>query len=372
MQPSRNTEVDVIRSVTLLGICIVNIPFLALPPEAQLAPPTETIDRIAGFAVEWLFQGKFFLLFSFLFGWGIGVQQRAAERKGTSFAKPYLRRLMGLALLGALHATFVFTGDILLLYAVLGLLILPFSGLFPHKLVRLALYMIPVAAVSFFGLGIILGEEPVALGSASGLAGGFMDATVQRLADWPGVGFFVALFNGPLAFGAFALGIAAEMTGFLKPGNATYGRLKAALPWLLPLGLALNALYAAAMGGLLPPPPSLLPILSLTLMSIGAPMLAAVWLVLAVEAARRWAIPNGFLIAGRNSLTAYVSQGIIAGFVFGGYGLGLFGTLGQAGLLLTAILIWAATALLAALWDKVSARGPLEIVLRLITRGSAA
>ena len=76
----RNIEVDTIRTFALIGICIVNIPFLGLTVSQQLVPPKKPFDQAAVFAVEALFQGKFFLIFSFLVGWGMHIQDQAAAR----------------------------------------------------------------------------------------------------------------------------------------------------------------------------------------------------------------------------------------------------------------------------------------------------
>ena len=60
---ARFAEVDAVRSLALLGICVVNVPFLAHPIEGAIIPPAGA-DRLAQLIVEWLFQGKFFVLFS--------------------------------------------------------------------------------------------------------------------------------------------------------------------------------------------------------------------------------------------------------------------------------------------------------------------
>ena len=78
---ARAGEVDAIRGLALLGICVVNVPFLAQPLDRMLERPVGA-DLVAQIAVEWLFQGKFFVLFSFLFGWGFAIQMAAAARAG--------------------------------------------------------------------------------------------------------------------------------------------------------------------------------------------------------------------------------------------------------------------------------------------------
>ncbi len=364
----RNIEVDTIRTFALIGICIVNIPFLGLTVAQQLVPPTALADQAAVFAVEALFQGKFFLLFSFIFGWGMHVQDQAAARANVSFGRRYARRLAGLALLGALHAMLVFTGDILVLYAILGALIWLQRNKTPQALAVFAAKMVPLSAVAMGVIALAL-TSPIPITSGPGLGGSFAEAFATRIADWPTTFVFVALFNGPLALGAFAMGIAAAKVDFFAPGNAQFARLSRAVPVLLGVGIPLNLLYAAAMSGLLPSFTAIVQGLGMMALSLGAPMLAAVYLVGIIRFARR-AIPGpSWLASGRNSLSGYVVQGVIAGAVFGGNGLGLYGQLGQAKLLLLSLAIATGGMLLAFAWTRVFQRGPLEVALRKITHG---
>jgi len=83
--------------------------------------------------------------------WGVAIQARSAQNKGQAFKPRYFRRMAGLALLGVLHAIFVFSGDILLLYAGLGCLLWLIKDEPQPKLLRLAVWMLPVSllCVSF-------------------------------------------------------------------------------------------------------------------------------------------------------------------------------------------------------------------------------
>ena len=365
----RNIEVDTIRTFALIGICIVNIPFLGLTVAQQLAPPTALADQAAVFAVEALFQGKFFLIFSFIFGWGMHIQDQAAARSNINFGRRYARRLAGLALLGVLHAVLVFTGDILVLYAILGALIWRQRNKTPQALTVFAAKMVPLSAVAMGIIALAL-TAPIPNVSGPGLGGSFAEALAARISDWPTTFLFVALFNGPLALGAFAMGIAAAKVDFFAPGNAQFARLSRAVPGLLAVAVPLNLIYAAAMSGLLPDQAGIAQGLGMMALSMGAPILAAVYLVGIIRFARR-AVPGpGWLASGRNSLSGYVLQGVIAGAVFGGYGLGLYGQLGQAELLLLSLAIATGGMLLAFAWARVFLRGPLEVVLRKITGAS--
>ncbi|QQG36871.1 MAG: DUF418 domain-containing protein [Micavibrio aeruginosavorus] len=365
-KPDRNTAVDMIRLLALIGICVVNVAFLGLPAEATLSPPATAPDRIAVFVVEALFQSKFFLLFSFIFGWGIHVQDASACRAGVSFAGRYLRRLTTLAAMGCLHAVLVFTGDILLIYALLGFLIWPLRSLSPRALMRVAYAMIPLAAFCLVGLALALSEFSMpALGP--GLGGSFAEATRARLSDWPGTLGFLLLYQGPLAYGAFAMGLAAGKAGFFTPGSAGRTALKKAVPWLLLLGTPLNIAYAASMGEIIPPEQELLSLIGFVGIALGGPLLSAVYLHLILALNDRVILPAPLAAAGQNSLSAYVLQGAIAGFVFGGYGLGLFGKIGFAGLMPVGLLIAVLAILVVGLVAQHTGRGPLEALLRRAT-----
>jgi uncharacterized protein len=125
-----------------------------------------------------------------------------------------------------------------------------------------------------------------------------------------------------------------------------------------------NLAYAATLSGLLSDTPVWLQALAFLGLCVGGPSLSALYLLVIVSCARSITLPSVALAGGRNSLSGYVTDGIIAGFVFGGYGLGLFGQLGHAALLGIAIAIALSGLALAALWDVANPRGPLELVLK--------
>jgi len=369
---ARTPEVDTIRGLALLGICIVNVPFMAQPFERLLDRPGG-IDLVCQGLVEWLCQGKFFVLFSFLFGWGLAVQLASSDRAGVSGAARFRRRLLGLAVIGVAHAVFVFFGDILVLYAILGLPLLSLRQVSPRALVKVAGGTLAVGVCALVLLAIGL-PEPASLApdvaSGQGYRGSLPDSVAQRLADWPIAFGFIALFNGPVAFSAFCLGLAAAKVDFFQPGNAVYLAIRRRFPHLLGAGLVLNLVYALSVGGWLGQ--GLAAAVAFAGLAIGGPMLACAYLVMAVEMARRGLFQNATAAAGRMSLTAYVLEGVLAGLVFNGYGLGLYGRVGAAGCLLIAVGIFAATHVFAELWLRRHAHGPLEAILRAVTRSGDA
>lgn len=141
---------DVVRGVALVGIFLMNVEFFNRPIAdlGEGLPSTLTgIHALAGWLVYSFVQGKFWTMFSLLFGMGFAVMLTRAERAGRAFLAPYLRRIAALAVFGALHYILIWSGDILFSYAVAatGLLIVIYGR--PRA--------IAAAFVALIGIGFI-------------------------------------------------------------------------------------------------------------------------------------------------------------------------------------------------------------------------
>lgn len=369
----RSKEVDIIRLFALIGICMVNIPFMALPTETAFIAPSAFLDKAAAFFIEFFFQLKFFILFSFIFGWGMAVQSQAAQAKGQAFATRYFRRMGGLAVLGVAHAIFVFSGDILLLYAVFGVLLWLIKDYPTKKLMKIAALMLPLSFLFLTVLAIAIDTAmasdnllPTIVGRAS-LGGGFLEATQARFTDWPFTFVFLLLLQGPLVFSAFAMGLAAAKSDFFKEKSDGIKLLHRSMPILFIIALPLNALYAAVISGVVPETYELLTFLGFVLIAIGAPALSLIYLYGLIRFSRTINVPNVLILAGRNSLSCYVAQGVLAGFIFGSYGLGLFDTFNHAALIPISLLIALASIIFVGFFAKYFKHGPLEPFLRVIS-----
>lgn len=366
---ARLPAVDLARAFALLGICAVNLPQMGLDYGASLAAPVGPVDQAARLLVATFLEAKSFPVFAFLLGWGLGGQWERGRFEG--FAPRHLRRCAGLAVLGLLHGVLVYTGDILLPYAILSLVAWPFLSAEPRTLLRVALGLLALGVALLFLLGFTIrffsgfADDPLPL---SGLAGTFAEATRQRLEDLPTDFFAALLFNGPISLAAMLAGVAAARSRFLEQPDIL-PRVRALLPLplalVLAVGFAANLTYGLVMAFLGAETPAA--IAAFTAVGLGSPIVAALWVFLLVRLAARWRAPGWLMAAGRNSLSAYVAQGILAGWVFGSYGLGLFGRLGFAGLLGLAAAVWIASCLFAAGCERLIGAGPLEHVLRLIT-----
>lgn len=370
---ARVQEVDALRSFALVGIALSNFPILAKSMDALMATPQTLADTLTVGALEVFVSGKFFVLFSFLFGWGMGEQLAAAQRRGVDPGGPFLRRLAGLAMLGIAHALLVFQGDILVLYSLLGLVLWSVRRASPRRLLQLAAGGVALALPGYLLLGYGIAEELAhtpAPPLPSGFTGGFIDAVVQRAKEWPIALGFVLLFNGPLALSAFFAGLASHRLQLFGAGNPLWTRLSRAIPWLLAVGLVTNILHTASYAAMLEADgPQFAPIAGFALLTIGAPTLGAVYLWGVVEACRRWSIPSWLTTPGSMSASIYVGQGILGGLLFYGYGAGLYNRLPDFGIAAAALVVTLVLFILASLWTRWLGQGPLERVLRAITNG---
>lgn len=369
----RSNEVDIIRMAALIGICVVNVPFMALPVESVFIPPDSVYDKSAAFLVECFLQLKFFILFSFIFGWGMAIQSRSAESKGQSFSTRYFRRMAGLAILGVSHAILVFSGDILLLYALLGLFLWFIKDFSPRQLMKFAAWMLPLSMIFLTIIAVLIDavmtDDAISFATTgdANIGGSFLEATKARFADWPITLGFLVLLQGPLALGAFAAGLAAAKTDFFSENSDGFNLIQRRLPLLIIIALPLNILYAAVVGGIVPENYEILSLLGFVLIAIGAPALSLVYLYLFIRLSRMIKMPHLLVLAGQNSLSCYVAQGVLAGFVFGAYGLGLYHSLGHAALIPVSLTIALIAMVLVGVCAKTFGRGPLEPILRKIS-----
>lgn len=142
---------DALRGFALLGICMANFPefslYTFLSPEAAAAMPTSVADTITRYLLYIFVDGKFYTLFSLLFGIGFSIIIRNAERKGANGFRIFYRRMGMLLLFGFLHLMFIWSGDILMLYALLGLSLPLFRHVSDKKLIGWATFflVLPIA-----------------------------------------------------------------------------------------------------------------------------------------------------------------------------------------------------------------------------------
>lgn len=373
MSGARERFTDELRGFALLGIVLVNAQFLAISWTGTTQASIATgIDRAAAFAVVALAQAKFYLLFSFLFGYSLSFILRD---DGAQARERYWRRLIGLAVLGVIHVATLFMGDILFFYALAGTVLVWLRRRSDRFVLGTAglLYLGWAAAFVLFAYGVSLFAAPLPIWDARSRAidlalasGTFMQAMGARLSAWPDVLVIVFTLNGPAVLAMFAVGLVAGRHKVLARA-AEFRRLwqVGALIGLcvgLPLGVAAGWLSVGPGARL--DAPSGREVWGLALSFVGAPFLsfgfvaALALLRIAKDDALAWLRAPGAM-----SLTVYLGESLLLSLIFCGYGLGPFGKLGSASVAAVAIGVWVVLGVFARAWFARFDRGPMEMLL---------
>jgi uncharacterized protein len=366
---------DALRGAALLGIVWVNSAYFAFPPLDPL-PAETTADAFVLWFTRTFGWGKFFLIFSFLFGFGLSTMlARGNAAVGPDAAgRPsvrgrWFRRAAGLFVLGLGHAVALFFGDILMLYAALSLGVWWLRNATDRRLwtVAAGAWLVGVATQT-----LVMQPPPVdtppdfGAQFATGFLGDYAETVHARLAILPIAIVVVLLFNGPVAFAAMLAGFALGRRGQLP---ATGAQLEA---WRRP---ALAAVVLGAIGSGLgaaglhfaEETRGALPWVAAAVLSVSAPVLSAGMATLALRAfdrAANTAAVKALAGLGRGSLTAYILHSVLLGFVFHGWGLAQFGSMSQAGVMAVA---WGTFLVLVAAsntWQRFLRDGPGEWLLR--------
>lgn len=395
MAPVKTSEryviLDALRGFAILGICAANYPEFSLytfqGKEITDAMPTAAIDRVLRFLLYFLVDGKFYTLFSLLFGIGFSIIISNAARKGVNGFRIFYRRMALLTLIGFLHLMFIWSGDILMLYALLGMCLPLLRNVSDRGLLRTAAFflLLPIAVDAVTQvLGVSLSAPAVReqwrycdrYGITEENFGYWLrDATSYGdmfkfliQGAWVRVQEFVDGNRYFKVFGLFVL-------GFYIGRNRMYADLAARKPLLrrvtvigLAAGLPLSLLYAwSCMNGHPLGNAVHTAIYTVSVYPLGLAYMCGMCLIylrhkdLAVW--RRLAYP------GRMALTNYIGQSVIGALLFYGIGLGLGASFGLVQTELVVAGVYLFQMAFSRVWLRFFRFGPLEWIWRMLTYG---
>ncbi|WP_327101983.1 DUF418 domain-containing protein [Nocardia vinacea] len=353
---SRIGTVDMLRGFSLGGIYLVNITQMNVPWGLSAGPLDNTL--------VFVFVGKFYPLFSFLFGYSITLQIRSANRAGVPAKWRIIRRCTTLALIGIAHAVLLFTGDVLTVYGAAGVVLLLLSAMRARFVLTVAglMYSVVIALSTILAvLGVSADEghrtksEMIGIIRTGGLP--LILARWQEFTSHPFAHLQFALLVLPL----FLVGLAAGKIRLLEDPV----RYLPMLPRAQVIGLGLGApLTLAAM--LIHKP------WVVALFMVASPLLTMAYAATLLRLAHsRYALVTIFAPAGRVAATNYIAQSLIGAILFTGYGFALAGRLPEVLLVGTAVVIYAIQLGVSAWYVRRFQHGPIEWVLRLFTYGLA-
>ena len=396
--------IDVLRGFALFGVLVANAlwyfsGFADLSEQDVVRLPANPLDP-AVFELEQFFvSNKFISIFAFLFGMGFALQMRRADEAGARVKRLYLRRMLWLLAFGIAHAVFAFYGDVLHLYAVLGLLLIGWvtrseSSLIGWGLAFAVVLPVAVRALQWALPGLTGGEiDPeamtevrrgAAIAAHSAFAGSSYAEVVRANAIdfWSRLSTDVMLDDVLATFGKFLLGVWAGRTGLLARASSTEkaGNVDPPVTWMrrgagwgLVIGVACQGIVVAdAAFPALDADTWAATVADTALWHAGVLALATSYVCSIVLLFRRpdWNRTLGFLApAGRMALTNYLGQSIACIFVFYGIGLGWYGRVGPTAVVGISVVVFAAQAAASAWWLRQFRYGPAEWAWRSLAYG---
>jgi uncharacterized protein len=396
----RIATLDIVRGVAVMGILAMNIIAFAMPFSAYINPAaygTESGADLASWIVSFvLIDGKMRGLFSLLFGASMLLVIERAEAQGASPAWVHYSRMVWLLVFGLIHYFFIWFGDILTLYAPVGMLAYAFRQMGPVKLVVIGCCLLLAE--------LLLTASFAALFHAAQAAAAAPGANAETLATWAQLqqGFAptpqqlqetLALYRGAYAgivhhqlqegwmgpvnslwqvgwetLAYMLFGMAALKSGFLTGTwtNRLYLKVVAigfgiGIPayaalafWLVRDNFSTTSLVTGWLA-------ATVPIRPLMILAIAA-------LVILLTRRGGWLVDR-ITAAGRAAFTNYLGTSLLMTTLFYGYGFGLFGQLSRVQLWLPVLAAWAVMLLWSKPWLDRFRYGPFEWLWRSLARG---
>ncbi|WP_079474575.1 DUF418 domain-containing protein [Marinococcus halophilus] len=377
--------IDMLRGFALLGIILANMAAFKALGFSQYADMVNTsltettaADQAVNTLLDFFVIGKFYPLFSFLFGLGFYMFYQRLTEKNFSADRIFQRRLLFLLFIGTIHLVFLWSGDILHLYAVTGFFLLMFTYRSSKAVLTWALGLI--FASGFFMTLLLtaasagtasMSPEPAERSVASGISamkdGSYIDILTYRLSNEV---IFVLLqlpFSVPFILGLFLLGFYFGRRNMFTEAAAHLRTWKRLFIHSLWLGLILNAVVTALKQEWITLPGGISAGLGDGLNYIAGPVLTLWYVSSFVLAAKSQSLRHfllPFASMGRLALTNYLMQTIIAVLLFHGYGLGLFGEVSVTGGFITALVIYIVQLAGSHWYMKKFSQGPIEYLWR--------
>ncbi len=390
MHPTLSNEryevLDVLRGFALLGVMIANMAyhsgfwFLSLDKQQTLS--FSELGEPIMFTIHLVTEGKFYSIFSLLFGIGFGLQIHRAMERGQPFAGRFARRLLVLLLIGFLHAVLLFVGDILVTYALLGFILILFRKSSNKVLLRLAL-VLPLVPVIQYAIAWSAAQGNADSGGLTGgdlfeqivltyQTGSFMEISMTNFFGYifgrmPDLVFTGRFFK---VFAMFLLGFYIAKNRWFADIPSRKEELKQIMIWSAALGIPCNivmayvmstdAYYSMAPSGIIEPI-----VYAFGVPALGISYACAIALAYTKKSLKR----NLVMLAplGRMALTNYLSQSLVCCLIFKSYGLGLFGHVGPLLFTLIGVGILILQLIFSHWWLSRYQFGPAEWIWRKLT-----
>ena len=381
-EKERYEFLDVVRGFALVGIVLANMVslslYLNLPGSAKASMSTAATDRVLDFLELVFIEGKFYTIFSVLFGVGFSILLTRAESRSLGFRRFFLRRMFFLFVIGLLHAILFWHNDILEAYALCGALLLPFARARNRTILTCsAIALIAPVVLKLTGAvprGFATAPRDLLFarfGFTAGekvdiwTEGSFAEIVVVNAGSWFGqVDYLVASGMIFRIYGCFLLGLYIGRNDIHRNLHRYGVAMRRVALTGIGAGIPLNVIYArtfeseswlhmwVATVGIIPLSAGYVSLLALRSLRLDSTILV-----------------RTFAPVGRMALTNYVGQSIACMFIFRGVGWGLGGSVGPTLYLPIGLAVYLFQLALSRAWLVRFQFGPLEWLWRMLTYG---
>lgn len=396
----REVFMDVLRGFAIFGILIANLAIGGLSQYSASAKQTGTfllpqLDHQLSFLYAMFIDGKFYSIFSLLFGWGIALQIQQGIVKNTDPIPTIRRRLLFMLLLGFVHIL-IWPGDIVLFYAMLGFLLLPFRKLSDKSLLitAAALILLPIVlyaakmqwpllntpSSALYGIGSQIDTKWFGFNSEAAYKAwvkhaGWLDILQSNVTGiFYRFGYLFFISRIPKVLGMFLIGFVVGRSNFYK--NITQN--KKSIYWIVAIGLLLGLpanyflayyvsnfeadYYNLKTNGLYQTIAYALGVAPLALIYVGTFMLC-------FQTAFGKKLMSVVAPVGKMAFSNYMTHSLVCNFVFLGAGLGYGGLVGPFYLTVFGIILFVFQIIISTIWLRYFNYGPVEWVWRSLTYG---
>ena len=388
---------DVLRGMAIFGILMVNMQLFIKPMSHMLLGYQESAplaDRLSTLFIKFFFEGKFYVIFSLLFGYGAYLFMHKSTPEGLSILPVYRRRMFFLLMFGILHVVLLWPGDILVFYALFGFLLLAFRKVSDHGLLKWAVWLMIIPALFstiaalLMALALRVPEAAQALeanfeesanamraiveeASMAYSQGSFREMVRMRLYEYqvllPGVLFFY-----PVVLAMFLLGHLAARKGLMRDPAAQLPFFRKAAAWGAGVGFPFALMYALTYLKASSTRMDIFQVLNLLSMAFGGFFLGLFYVsavVIQVSKGNLRLFSKWLAPVGRMALTNYLMHSIICTTLFYNYGFGLMDQVNNFHGILITLMIYALQIPFSYYWLKSFHFGPFEWLWRSLTYG---
>jgi uncharacterized protein len=377
----RIVSLDLLRGFALFGVLLSN-----LNDWYGTTDPAGWLDSSLAFLQSWLLESRFYTLLGFVFGVGFAIQLARADSRGEDVRPVFYRRMLALFAFGVAHVVFLWRGDILIQYALLGCFLVLFRDLRPRGVLVAALvtWLVVPYVIGLVMRGLhaeMLPRDPDGVDNWIYANGSYLQVMPVRIRGfldwygrWPQLVFpsFLVLFlfglwsqkSGLIArfsdsrllrrifIGSLGLAVVSTGLGMVlwkvfepPPPSTDWRTLGFWIPWRLPLRLLFDLSTWSSAG-----------------------VYGAGLLLLALRPRGR-AVLAPLAVLGRMPLTTYLTQSVVCSLLFYGYGLRWYGMVSFSGMLMIACTLFAAQILFSGWWLRRYRFGPAEWLWRSLAYG---